>query len=299
MGAIEELVVTIPALAEAHERIKGKPDAHQRALAYVMEIWPDVEEREVMASTSDIIEAQAYEGCHTFCKGLNECKYKGRRPDIALEDLDGFRAVVVRYLPCGKSQESASEANAQRLMANSQLPQRLKGCTFEAYEVKGKGEDIAKAKGLARVALDEGSSLVLAGTAGVGKTHLASAMILERIKDGHPSLFLSVPEFLQALRDEMNGGGGNLFDQAKGTPFLVLDDLGAERGSAWVGEKIYTLINYRYSQQLQTVITTNRMNPTDLAESLGEQGQRIISRLAQMGTWVKVAGKDYRLTKGR
>ena len=98
MGAIEELVATIPALAEAHERIKGKPDAHQRALAYVMEIWPDVEEREVMASTSDIIEAQAYEGCHTFCKGLNECKYKGRRPDIALEDLDGFRAVVVRYL---------------------------------------------------------------------------------------------------------------------------------------------------------------------------------------------------------
>lgn len=300
MGAvnIEEMVEAIPALKEAYHRIQDKPSGAERALRYVREIWPDIEEREVMAPVSDILEAEAFEGCHEGCKGLRECKYRGRKPDIALEDMDGFRAVVVRYLPCNRAQSEATDAMARRLLASSRLPERLKNCSFESYNLKGAGEDCAKAKGLARSALDDNLSLVLAGTAGVGKTHLASAMILKRIEDGRESLFVSVPEWLQEMRGEMDGKGGNAFEAVKNAPFLVLDDLGAEKGSQWVSEKLYMLLNHRYSQQMQTVITTNRMNPSDLAESLGEQGQRIVSRLAQMGVWVKVNGKDFRL-KGR
>lgn len=298
MGDLTKILEAMPMMAAAMERTKDLPSVDERALAYVQEVWPDVKPGEIMASASDLLEAKAFEGCHEGCRGIRACKYRGRKPDATLEqDGEGARVVVVRYPPCGQMASAMSDANGQKLLMKSQLPDRLRQSTFEAFHTKEMDEDIAKAKGMARTALEEGTSLILAGNAGVGKTHLAASMVLKRIEDGKESLFVNVSEWLQALRGEIEGTGGKVFDTVKGAPFLVLDDLGAERGSAWVGEKIYMLINYRYSRNLQTVITTNRPLPSELAEALGEQGQRVVSRLAQMGTWVRVDGRDYRLMK--
>jgi DNA replication protein DnaC len=298
MGDLTKILEAMPMMAAAMEKNKGKPSLETRALSYLQEIWPDIKPEEIGAPVSDILEAQAFEGCHESCRGVASCRYHGRKPDASMEQLDGGRrVVVVRYLPCGNKQSAMSDANAARLLIKSRLPERLKNCTFASFQTQGLGDDISKAKGMARTGLDEGNSLVMAGNAGVGKTHLAAAMVLERIKDGKESIFLNIPEWLQELRGEIDGTGGKAFDTVKGAPFLVLDDLGAERGSQWVGERIYMLVNYRYSHNLQTVVTTNRSRPSELAEALGEQGQRVVSRLAQMGTWVHVDGKDFRLMR--
>ena len=62
------------------------------------------------------------------------------------------------------------------------------------------------------------------------------------------------------------------FETVRSTPFLILDDLGAQSVTAWATEKLFQLLNYRYNAQLPTVITTNR--------ELEEIEPRIRSRLA-------------------
>ena len=48
-----------------------------------------------------------------------------------------------------------------------------------------------------------------------------------------------------------------MFDRLRNAPLLILDDLGVENPSAWAQEKLFQLLNHRYSHMLPTVITTN------------------------------------------
>ncbi|MGH2537814.1 MAG: ATP-binding protein, partial [Candidatus Promineifilaceae bacterium] len=104
--------------------------------------------------------------------------------------------------------------------------------------------------------------LVLSSVAyGNGKTHLAAAIANQvSQKDNLPVLFVVVPDLLDHLRATYNPASSvrydKRFDEIKGAPLLILDDLGTESATAWAREKLYQLFNYRYSARLPTVITT-------------------------------------------
>ncbi len=103
--------------------------------------------------------------------------------------------------------------------------------------------------------------LLLSGDYASGKTHLAAA-IANYLKDlGDPELFVSVPEFLDHLRATFNPSSQVTFDQrfdeVKTIPVLILDDLSTQQMTPWVREKLHQLFNYRYENELPTVITTS------------------------------------------
>nr|MBA3944901.1 ATP-binding protein [Herpetosiphonaceae bacterium] len=104
--------------------------------------------------------------------------------------------------------------------------------------------------------------LVLLGKHGTGKTHLAAAVANERLERGLPTLFMVTPDLLDALRASFGGEGNGSYDkvfyEVRATPFLILDDFGAESATAWAKEKLYQVLNYRYNAQLPTLITTNQ-----------------------------------------
>src|SRR3712207_2347870 len=78
-----------------------------------------------------------------------------------------------------------------------------------------------------------GRGLYFCGPVGVGKTHLAVAVMNEIItKKRVPSLFVTVPELLDNLRGAYNDPGRDIdewMDSVKNADLLLLDDLGAER----------------------------------------------------------------------
>jgi DNA replication protein DnaC len=147
-----------------------------------------------------------------------------------------------------------------------------------------------------RLALDFAQSpegwLVLQGSTGCGKTHLAAAIVNFRYQAGKSALFVVVPEFLDHLRStfspESKISYDRLFEQVKTTPLLVLDDFGEQSTTPWAQEKLYQVINYRYNAKLPTVITTSRL--------LEEMEDRISSRMSdhKMSTAYCIIAPDYR-----
>ena len=103
--------------------------------------------------------------------------------------------------------------------------------------------------------------LILMGTYGCGKTHLAAAIGNYRLSLGESPMFVVVPELLDHLRATFSPNSSTsydiLFNKVRTSPLLILDDLGTESATPWAREKLYQVINYRYSAKLPTVFTTS------------------------------------------
>ena len=85
--------------------------------------------------------------------------------------------------------------------------------------------------------------------------------------------------------------------QFKNAPCLVLDDLGHENMTAARASYLHQIIDYRYGEGLQTVVTTNSRTPEELCAWSGEAFiAPIISRLMDCSRWVTIAqAQDRRL----
>lgn len=135
--------------------------------------------------------------------------------------------------------------------------------------------------------------LLLMGGVGAGKTHLAAAIAQECLATGRSVYFAVVTELLDHLRSAFAPTSeityDKLFDQIRAVDLLVLDDLGAENGTAWAIEKLFQLINHRYNLRIPMVITTNN----DLHAHMDA---RIRSRLsdASLVRMVNIKAQDYR-----
>lgn len=103
--------------------------------------------------------------------------------------------------------------------------------------------------------------LLLEGSYGTGKTHLAAAVGNQRLKRAEQVLFITTPDLLDHLRatfgKNSDAGYDETFERMRNAPLLILDDLGTENPSEWAQEKLFQLLNHRYSHRIPTVITTN------------------------------------------
>lgn len=197
------------------------------------------------------------------------------------------------------------EARVKSLQGRSGLSKRMKGYTFSNFDQDVSDEAMnARQRAMTYVFdweehRETGQGIYLCGDVGTGKTHLAVAVMNELMsKKRVPSLFVTIPELLDNLRGSYNDPGRNLdewMDAVKNADLLVLDDLGSERVTEWVRERLFVLINHRYREALPTVFTSN-VGPKDLATQLGE---RTASRVISMCDWIDLEGQDYRETEAR
>jgi DNA replication protein DnaC len=171
--------------------------------------------------------------------------------------------------------------------------------TFDSFRADGIGLNPDRRKNLrqayerARQFAQDGTGwLLLKGGYGCGKTHLAAAIASDRLGRGEPVLFVVVPDLLDHLRATFAPSSRVTYDErfeaVRSTPFLILDDLGAQAATVWAQEKLFQLLNHRYNAQLPTVITTNR--------ELEEIDPRLRSRFADstLCTIVTILAPDFR-----
>lgn len=122
--------------------------------------------------------------------------------------------------------------------------------------------------------------LLLIGTNGCGKTHLAAAAANVLLECDRAALFTTVPDLLDHLRATYAPTSevtyDSLYTLMREVDVLVLDDLGAQQTTPWAEEKLFQLINHRYVCRALTIITTDHIR-------LSAINERIRSRLLDIG----------------
>ncbi len=217
------------------------------------------------------------------------------------------------------------ERQRQQRLTRTGIPRKFLNARLGTFNAAGLDPSVNWALMLARGIVktypfpDSDRGLLLAGTCGVGKTHLAAALLAELVLDhGASGRFWDVGELLVQLKrgfsrvpaeagDTPVRTEGDLFEELRRVEVLVLDDLGAARVTDWSFDEIWLMIGARYNANLLTVFTSNYPNlgvgegklvGGVRQETLGDRvGARTFSRLQEMCRPIEMIGADYRRRK--
>jgi DNA replication protein DnaC len=110
-------------------------------------------------------------------------------------------------------------------------------------------------------------------------------------------LYIYLPTFLDDLRNSYTTSSPEFeeeLEMVKSCKLLIIDDIGAERVTEWVRERIVSIINTRASNDLCTIYTSN-LSLKGLTDKLGDD--RISSRIKGSVQEINLLGKDNRGAK--
>jgi len=234
-----------------------------------------------------------------------------------LVDVQG----VMRAARCACS----LERRPNDLLRRAGIPRRYEHCTIESFNVVKElstGQPnfyLDQAKRWAQQFVDEypvDLGLIFTGPTGVGKTHLAVAVLRDLMaRKGVDCLFVDFRELLQSIRESYNPVSDTselrLLEPVVETEVLLLDELVSANPSDWVKERLAYLINSRYNQKKVTLITTtlpfgdsgqprsvvrepNGAPIPDLERSLDQFGVTLSSRIYEMCKPIEIHAEDFR-----
>lgn len=294
------------------DKIKAKQDGLEERMSvldYLKLKFPD-EDEEVLRNQSHLNQVALKNAflvdyicarCNGEGKCENLCGHNHVRPIVDIFEFDpGDKRLRVindrvncRFIKKRVQKKPNFEKELQKIGAKPNQ-------TFENY--KALTPELKVAEALAILATRDKKSLILAGKAGTGKTHLATAIAIEAVKSGRQAIVKNVPEMLDELRQAARGNNDFFFDlqKYKDVPCLVLDDLGKERTTKAGLDYLYQIIDYRYRYNRQTIITTNALAPEGLYNPWNVDVMKpIISRILEKGEWVTITDADDYRTKNK
>jgi len=197
---------------------------------------------------------------------------------------------------CRCRAQRVSRARAKTL--SGVIPRKYRGVSFDRPPVTEIAGPVTAAvrRFVNRIDenLDAGRGLWFFGSVGTGKTTLAMLVSRHALEAGRSVAIYSLPRLLAEIRTTFDDDRGNsyvdLLDRLTAVDLLHIDDVGAEKTSAWVLEQLYAIVNARYEDERSVIITTN-LERDDLAEQINE---RTVSRLEEMCEVLPLWGADAR-----
>ena len=139
----------------------------------------------------------------------------------------------------------------------------------------------------------EQQGLVLYGQNGTGKSYLAAALCNALIDGGHEAYFTTFSRIEKEAGAKTREERKEYLDSLNGFSLLVLDDLGAERGSDYMQELVFNVVDARYGSGKPMIVTTN-LTMNDLKTPHTAQQSRIYDRILQICYPVPVTGDSLR-----
>jgi DNA replication protein DnaC len=247
---------------------------------------------------------------------------------------------LVWAVPCDCTKGDQTE----RALARARVPERYRHCDFDNFETDNDFEkfsveeqaafnsSLTQAKMFVERFVQEFTpvrqqaepGLLLMGSCGAGKTHLAVAALKEIVLRGHSGLFYDYRELLKEIQESYNAESQStemsVLEPVLKAEIFVLDDVGSSKPSLWALETVGHVLNTRYNEKRVTLLTTNYLDDdfdngsVDYGNSYrpirlpsGEQrrgvqedtlaervGTRIRSRLYEMCRTIRISAPDYR-----
>lgn len=257
-----------------------------------------------------------------------QCKFCGKLLDLkdymALYENNYIENIATAYSRCNCEEankiwkqydefiekEKLKEFNLKqisKLFQNNNLGKRQLNSTFENYKITNKNKkayENAKKYANKLINGETDKGLFITGTYGVGKTYLASCIANETIKNKHTVVFGTLIQLLDYIKDtykDSDMSDKEYLNLYSSVDLLIIDDLGKEKPTEWVLEKLFLIVNNRYNNYLPIVITTN-YNRNQLRERLCvnknySMVDSIISRLYEMCGGIEIKDEDHRMSK--
>jgi len=175
-----------------------------------------------------------------------------------------------KAIRCYCLEQQLQLARAKKLREESGLTEEvLAKWTFESwhpeYIATSDKDQIERARRIKELCMTYAQKptrwLTLTGKTGTGKTHLACAITSALLARNIPAYMVKVADLVDQLRatnsEKAKRTELELIDWCKMVRVLILDDLAAQRVTAYSNEKLLQITDWRYMNDLPTVFTTN------------------------------------------
>ena len=224
-------------------------------------------------------------GCTYGVVEMGECERHGRYPNIIRQRFGkgcyGFSSLNLGCPMCKR------EASDRKIYGAISIPRRFIGKTFENYQPDENSQRVYDffrdyADHL-QDRIDAGTSVILTGRPGTGKTHLACALLFEAKKKGYSAFFINIRKLFRAVRDTWREGAAEsesqVIDRYVDLDLLVIDEVGVQAKSENEQCILYDILNGRYENAKPTIILSNETLP-GIKQIIGE---RAYDRLREGG----------------
>ncbi|EAA0329172.1 ATP-binding protein [Listeria monocytogenes] len=260
------------------------------------------QKNQLKSATNIISELQERINRHTF---TNEEEQKVKM-QIAKEDAE----LAKRALNADRNHQ------LNKIFSNSMINKKLENASFENYHADN--EDNTRALAICQryaetFSLKQPRSLLITGSYGVGKSHLAASImraiseidiVLKKdddrdviLKSRKPTMiFINTTKLLTKIRSSFSKTSefteADLLNEIESVDLLVLDDFGSEikdSNNDFAVQKIFEIVEGRVGKH--TIYTTN----FNVDELFNFYGERNFSRVMEDANLIQMTGENYRL----
>ena len=182
------------------------------------------------------------------------------------------------------------------LKKQSLMDELLRGATFAAFRTtKDNAWNLKLCRRFAEhfdEMLEKNQGLLFYGDVGTGKTFAAACIanyLLERRVPVVMTSFVKLLDSMKGFRDEDE----SMIVRLNKAKLLIIDDLGAERGTDTALEKVYNIVDSRYRAGRPIILTTN-LSMEEMKENLDIRYTRIYDRIFEMCYPMQFKGLSWR-----
>ncbi|MCV4290871.1 ATP-binding protein [Pseudomonas capsici] len=205
-----------------------------------------------------------------------------------------------------KAQDERDAKLVNKALLASGIPLRFRLSTLDNYRTDFAAEQsgvLARCEQYAadfKTKWDAGASLMLLGSMGTGKTHLACAIMQQVLRTeglgGATARYTTASEIIMSVKETFGRRErveSEVYADLHGPDLLVIDEIGVQHGSDFERQVLFEVINGRYCRLLPTILISN----LNLAEVRNFIGDRVIDRLCDGGgevilfRWPSVRGE--------